>query len=123
MRPSERLAAFSVFAMTVPAALAFPALGLWYVAKIWPGMGSLDRVLFCCALALFFVSLSFGFKRGVRRVKQGCPDTLAPVDRFLMLVSYAMGGWALTHRLNIVAFALAWGCWTLYDTYRKQDLK
>ena len=120
MRPSERLAAGAVAVMTAPAVLVFPALGLWYVAKVWPGMGLTDRIVFCCAVASFFGIVPVCFRRGMRRIRQGHSESMTPVDQVLLTAPVLAGGWALTHHWGALLFMIAWDLWSLYQACKEQ---
>ena len=120
MRSSERVAAFAVAAMTAPALLVFPILGLWYVMRIWPGMGLVDRTMFCCAVVFFVVSTPICFLRGIRLIEQGHSEGMTTVGSVLILTPLLAGGWALTHRLDILLSMAVWELWNMYRAHKRQ---
>ena len=120
MRTSERLAAAAVAAMTAPAALVFPALGLSYVVKAWPAMSLPDRVTFSCALASFIAVVPICFRRGMRRIRQGHPASMTPLDSVLINIPILAGGWALTHQWGALLFMAAWDLWALFQAYKER---
>ncbi len=120
MRTSERLAVVTVAAMTVPAFLVFPALGLWYVMQVWPGMTWLDRGLFCGAGAALLVGTPRCFLRGLNRIKQGSAEGMAPTDRAFIYIPFLVGGWALTGRWDNLLVLSVWGLSNVYRAQRRQ---
>jgi hypothetical protein len=96
-----------VFVMMLPF-LAFPALGIWYVFKVWPGMAWFDRGLLCLAVAIFCLGLPYGFRRAHKRYTDGEAVKLLLSDRLMLALPVLMGGWALSHRVNAFLFLLAW---------------
>ncbi len=120
MRFAERLAAGAVVAMTAPAFLVFPILGLWYVTRVWPGMSLVDRTIFCWALVVFFASVPIGFGRCIRRAKRGHNEGMTTTDRVLMYTPILAGGWALTHRVDTLLVMSVWGLWNIYRAHKRQ---
>lgn len=83
-------------------------------------MGSVDRTIFCCAVAVFVASAPICFHRGIRRIQQGHPEGMTTVDRVLMLTPILAGGWALTHRLDTLLLMAVWVLWDVYRARKRQ---
>ena len=120
LRSSERLAAIAVIAMTIPAFLAFPVLGMWYVTKVWPNLDRIDRGVFCCALVIFFVGVPYCFQRGMLRARQGHSGDLLPLEIAVITAPVLLGGWALSHRFYVLLFVGFLCLWDMYKAYRRQ---
>lgn len=120
MRFFERSAVVAVAVMTAPAFPIFPALGLWYVAKVWPDMSQIDRSLFLIALVIFCLYVPYSFNSGLKRIRQDRFDGLEPLEIGLLVVPMILGGWALLHRIETLIFISALGAWDMYRAARKK---
>ena len=110
----------AVFLMMVPTAIAFPLLGVWSLAKVWPGMSLADRTLLCGALVMLLSGAVLTCRRRMGRIKQGFSAELTPVEQSLIYGPVVAAGWALTHRLDGLLLGLACVLWTVCQARSKR---
>ena len=119
---SEKIAGASLAVMTIPAFLAFPILGVWYCAKVWPVMTWVDRGLFFFAVSFLCVALTRLLRTRRASVLQGHVVSPTATDIALVNIPMLIGAWALTHNTAALIGMSAYAIFSVRTAANSQKL-